>query len=149
MSFLNKVKASVAEASDKVKAGVAEASDKVKAGVAEAGSKAKTLVEVNRLKLANHSKLNEIEAQYREIGKIVYSAGLAQSEEAVDSPEMKPYFDRIKCLQDEIEHNLKEIKFISEGMTIESDETDAVLKPLLEQQASSSADSSDPTDRKE
>ncbi|GGG82625.1 hypothetical protein [Paenibacillus radicis (ex Gao et al. 2016)] len=103
---------------DKVKASVAEAGDKVKAGVVEAGNKAKTVMEINKLKLQNNSKLNEIERQYREIGKQVFEAKQLDSAAALSSDDLEPFMNTIKGLQEEIEHNLKEIKFLSDDNVI-------------------------------
>jgi len=88
--------------------------DKVKAGMAEAGHKAKTVVEINRLKLQNHNKLGEIDQQYKEIGKRVYVASLEDS--GIDRVEgqLYPFYSKIKFLQEEIQHNLQQIKFLSE-----------------------------------
>ncbi|MFF2093820.1 hypothetical protein [Paenibacillus sp. NPDC058174] len=103
---------------DKVKASVAEAGDKVKAGVVEAGNKAKTVMEINKLKLQNNSKLNEIERQYREIGKLVFETKQQDASVKVSSDELEPFVNTIKGLQEEIEHNLKEIKFLSDDNVI-------------------------------
>ncbi|WP_052350797.1 hypothetical protein [Paenibacillus gorillae] len=103
---------------DKVKASVAEAGDKVKAGVVEAGNKAKTVMEINKLKMQNNSKLNEIERQYREIGKQVFEAKQQDAAAELSSDELEPFMNTIKGLQEEIEHNLKEIKFLSDDNVI-------------------------------
>lgn len=48
--------------------------NKVKAGVSEAGNKAKTVVEINRLKLQNNGKQNDIDQQYQVMGKLLFEA---------------------------------------------------------------------------
>ncbi|MUT68425.1 hypothetical protein [Paenibacillus sp. NEAU-GSW1] len=106
---------------DKVKATVAEAGDKVKAGVVEAGHKAKTLVEINRLKMQNNSKLNEIERQYQQIGVLVFTIRQANKDADIPNAELEPMIQTITRLQDEIQHNLKEIQFLSESSTVEED----------------------------
>lgn len=92
---------------DKVKAGV-------KAGVTEAGNKAKTVVEINRLKLQNNTKLNEIDNQYREIGKLVYISSIENTPKYPLNEQLEPYLATIKQLQSEIQQNLVEIKFLSD-----------------------------------
>lgn len=106
---------------DKVKATVAEAGDKVKAGVVEAGQKAKTLVEINRLKMQNSSKLSEIERQYQQIGVLVFTIKQSNKDADIPNAELEPMFQTITRLQDEIQHNLKEIQFLSESSTVEED----------------------------
>lgn len=54
--------------------------DKLKSGVSEAGTKAKILVEINRLKLINVGKQNEISGLYKEIGEKVALAAEAGQE---------------------------------------------------------------------
>ncbi|GGF81162.1 hypothetical protein GCM10010912_27830 [Paenibacillus albidus] len=54
--------------------------DKFKAGVAEAGNKAKTMVEINRLKLQNHNKQQEIDQEYQTMGKLLFEAAVSGAE---------------------------------------------------------------------
>jgi len=77
--------------------------DKLKSGVSEAGAKAKVLVEINKLKLINVGKQNEINSLYKEIGeKVALAAEVGQ--------ELKlSYFshqiEQIAMLKTEIEQN--------------------------------------------
>lgn len=89
--------------------------DKVKAGVAEAGSKAKVVVEINKLKMQNHTKTNEIEQQYTAIGKLVYIAKLEGTTTELLEPQLEPHYNTIQLLQTEIKNNLQHIKFLSEA----------------------------------
>lgn len=87
--------------------------DKLKAGVAEAGSKAKTVVEINRLKMVNLTKQNEINQSYQEIGRLVFEASEA-AEETAPGDRLEPLFGRIRRLKWEIEQNAHKIANLSE-----------------------------------
>lgn len=86
--------------------------DKLKTGVSEAGSKAKILVEINKLKLVNVGKQNEINGLYKEIGeKVTQAAELGQ--------ELKLAFfsdqlEQIAILKGEIEQNQLRIVNLSD-----------------------------------
>jgi len=77
--------------------------DKLKTGVSEAGSKAKILVEVNKLKLINVGKQNEINGLYKEIGeKVTQAAELGQELKLAFFGEQ---LEQIAMLKSEIEQN--------------------------------------------
>ncbi|MCL6457352.1 MAG: hypothetical protein K6T85_05035 [Gorillibacterium sp.] len=86
--------------------------DKLKSGVTVAGNKAKLAVEVNRLKVQNHSKQKEIDQNFQKIGKQIF---LSLTGRTVDFQEeqIKPFVDRILQLEKEIEENLQQIKKLS------------------------------------
>ncbi|MFC7681376.1 zinc-ribbon domain-containing protein [Paenibacillus sp. GCM10028914] len=93
--------------------------DKFKAGVAEAGSKAKTLVEINRIKLQNTSKKNEIEQQYQEIGKLVFDSA-EKGDWPLTKEQLEPQINHIVQLKWEIEQNLQLIKNLTDVKTCKS-----------------------------
>ncbi|MBC8079071.1 MAG: zinc ribbon domain-containing protein, partial [Gorillibacterium sp.] len=74
--------------------------DKLKSGVTDAGNKAKLAVEVNRLKLQNHSKQKEIDQNFQKIGKQVF---LSLTGRTVDFQEeqIRPFVDRTLQLEKE------------------------------------------------
>lgn len=82
--------------------------DKFKAGVSDAGNKAKTLVEINRLKLQNSGKKNDIDEQLLEIGKVVFAATEAGNWPS-DQESIQDYVASIHQLKFEIEQNLLQI----------------------------------------
>lgn len=82
--------------------------DKFKAGVSDAGNKAKTLVEINRLKLQNSGKKNDMDEQLLEIGKVVFAASEAGNWPP-DQESIQDYVARIHQLKFEIEQNLLQI----------------------------------------
>lgn len=82
--------------------------DKFKAGVSDAGSKAKTLVEINRLKLQNSGKKNDIDEQLLEIGKVVF-AEVEAGKWPPDQESIRDYIANIHQLKFEIEQNLHQI----------------------------------------
>ncbi|QAY65231.1 zinc ribbon domain-containing protein [Paenibacillus protaetiae] len=86
--------------------------DKVKAGVAEAGSKAKTVVEINKLKMINISKQSSINQAYQEIGKRVFEF----EEKGLGLPPqdmLEPYMNRVRLLKLEIEQNVQKMANLS------------------------------------
>lgn len=86
--------------------------DKLKTGMSEAGSKAKVLVEVNKLKLINVSKQNEINGLYKEIGeKVTLSAELGQELQIAYFSEQ---LEKIAMLKTEIEQNQLKIANLSD-----------------------------------
>jgi len=91
--------------------------DKLKDGVAEAGNKAKLLVEINRLKVVNLGKQNEIDKQYKEMGRLVYE-NEAAGEQSGDWPalrtKLEPVMMNIQHLKWEIEQNLQQIANLSD-----------------------------------
>ncbi|MFD1955462.1 zinc ribbon domain-containing protein [Paenibacillus thailandensis] len=87
--------------------------DKLKAGVAEAGSKAKTVVEINRLKMVNLSKQSDIQQSYQAIGKLVFEAAESAGE-TLTNEQLEPHLSRIRELKWEIEQNLQKIANLSE-----------------------------------
>lgn len=87
--------------------------DKFKTGVAEAGNKAKMVVEVNRLKMQNSSKQNEVNEQYQAIGKLVYAAA-EQGSWPLPLEEFAAPIERIIQLRMEIEQNLLQIANLSD-----------------------------------
>lgn len=93
--------------------------DKFKAGVAEAGSKAKTLVEINRIKLQNSGKKNEIEEKYQEIGKFVFDAA-EEGRWPLSKEQLEPQINHILQLKWEIEQNLELIKNLTDEKTCKS-----------------------------
>lgn len=93
--------------------------DKFKAGVAEAGSKAKTLVEINRIKLQNNGKKNEIEEQYQEIGRRVFDAA-EEGNWPLPKEQLEPQINHILQLKWEIEQNLELIKNLTDEKTCKS-----------------------------
>ncbi|KKO51290.1 zinc ribbon domain-containing protein [Paenibacillus sp. DMB20] len=93
--------------------------DKFKAGVAEAGSKAKTMVEINKLKLQNSGKKNEMNEQFQEIGKVVFEA----VESGMWPPErerLETYIEQLSRLKWEIEQNELQIKNLTDVKTCKS-----------------------------
>lgn len=86
--------------------------DKLKSGVSEAGSKAKVLVEINKLKLINVGKQNEINGLYKEIGeKVTLAAELGQELQLVYFSEQ---LEKIAMLKTEIEQNQLKISNLSD-----------------------------------
>lgn len=86
--------------------------DKLKSGVSEAGSKAKVLVEVNKLKLINVGKQNEINGLYKEIGeKVALAAELGQELQLAYFSEQ---LEKISMLKTEIEQNQLKIANMSD-----------------------------------
>jgi len=91
--------------------------DKLKEGVTGAGSKAKLLVEINRLKVVNIGKQNEIDKQYKEIGRLIFeneNAGAASLEWAEFKLKLEPTLMNIQHLKWEIEQNLQQISNLSD-----------------------------------
>ena len=86
--------------------------DKLKSGVNVAGNKAKLAVEINRLKVQNHSKQKEIDQNFQKIGKQVF---LSLTGRTVDfqHEQVKPFVDRTLQLEKEIEENQQQIKTLS------------------------------------
>lgn len=93
--------------------------NKVKAGVSEAGNKAKSVVEINRLKLHNNSKQNEIEQQYQVIGKLLFEA-VAQGTGPLPSEQIENNIGRILELKSEIDINLRQIAELSDEKKCQS-----------------------------
>lgn len=87
--------------------------DKFKAGVTEAGNKAMNVVEVNRLKLQNSSKQNEIDKQYQLMGKMLFEATLNES--LLPREAFAVNMDRVLVLKNEIEANLEQIATLGDG----------------------------------
>ncbi|GAB6929470.1 hypothetical protein JCM10914A_34530 [Paenibacillus sp. JCM 10914] len=87
--------------------------DKFKAGMNDAGNKAKTLVEINKLKLQNHNKKNEIDKQLLEIGRAVYTVNEAD-QWPPDQESIQPYVRQIRQLKQEIEQNQLQILNLTE-----------------------------------
>lgn len=87
--------------------------NKVKAGVTEAGNKAKTVVEINRLKLQNNGKHNEIDQQYQVMGKLLFEA-VVQGTGPLPSEQIESNITRILELKSEIEQNLQQISELSD-----------------------------------
>lgn len=87
--------------------------NKVKAGVTEAGNKAKTVVEINRLKLQNNGKHNEIDQQYQAMGKLLFEA-VVQGAGPLPSEQIESNITRILELKSEIEQNLQQISELSD-----------------------------------
>ncbi|WP_449602374.1 zinc ribbon domain-containing protein [Paenibacillus sp. Marseille-Q9583] len=87
--------------------------NKVKAGVSEAGNKAKTVVEINRLKLQNNSKQNDIDQQYQVMGKLLFEA-VTQGAGPLPSEQIEKNISRILELKSEIEVNLQQIAGLSD-----------------------------------
>jgi len=86
--------------------------DKLKSGVSEAGMKAKVLVEINRLKLINVGKQNEINGLYKEIGeKVTLAAELGQE---LQLSYFSDQLEKISMLKTEIEQNLLKITNLSD-----------------------------------
>ncbi|MCM3632353.1 zinc ribbon domain-containing protein [Paenibacillus camelliae] len=77
--------------------------DKLKSGVSEAGTKAKILVEINRLKLINVGKQNEISGLYKEIGEKVALA--AEAGQELQLSFFSHQLEQISILKTEIEQN--------------------------------------------
>lgn len=86
--------------------------DKLKLGMTEAGSKAKILVEVNKLRLINSGKNNEINTLYQEIGKLVVAA--SEQNEVVDSSQCQLLVEQIQILKHEIEQNKLQMNNLSD-----------------------------------
>ncbi|WP_054955507.1 zinc-ribbon domain-containing protein [Paenibacillus dakarensis] len=93
--------------------------DKFKQGVVEAGSKAKTLVEINRIKLQNNSKKNEMEQQYQEIGKLVFDAA-EEGRWPLPKEQFEQPINHILQLKWEIEQNLQLIQNLTDEKTCKS-----------------------------
>lgn len=87
--------------------------DKFKAGVTEAGNKAMNVVEVNRLKLQNSSKQNEIDKQYQVMGKMLFEATLNES--ILPKEAFAVNMNRVLVLKSEIEANLEQIEALGDG----------------------------------
>lgn len=86
--------------------------DKLKSGVSEAGMKAKVLVEINKLKLINVGKQNEINGLYKEIGeKVTLAAELGQE---LQLSYFSDQLEKISILKTEIEQNLLKITNLSD-----------------------------------
>ncbi len=87
--------------------------NKVKAGVSEAGNKARTVVEINRLKLQNNGKQNDIDQQYQVMGKLLFEA-VTQGAGPLPSEQIETNINRILELKAEIETNLQQIAELSD-----------------------------------
>jgi hypothetical protein len=87
--------------------------NKVKAGVSEAGNKAKTVVEINRLKLQNNSKHNEIDQQYQVIGKLLFES-VTKGGGPLPSEQIEHNITRILELKSELDANLQQIAELSD-----------------------------------
>ncbi len=87
--------------------------NKVKAGVSEAGNKAKTVVDINRLKLQNNGKQNEIDQQYQVMGKLLFEA-VTQGAGPLPSEQIETNITRILELKSEIDINLRQIAELSD-----------------------------------
>lgn len=88
--------------------------DKFKAGMAEAGSKAKTVVEINKLKVINLSKQNDINQSYQEIGRLVYES-YERAAGPLPESQLEPHLAGIRQLKWDIEQNLQKISSLSES----------------------------------
>lgn len=87
--------------------------DKFKAGVTEAGNKAMNVVEVNRLKLQNSSKQNEIDKQYQLMGKMLFEATLNELQLPREAYAVS--MDRVLVLKKEIEANLGQMAALGDA----------------------------------
>lgn len=87
--------------------------NKVKAGVTEAGNKAKIVVEINRLKLQNNGKHNEIDQQYQAMGKLLFEA-VVQGAGPLPGEQIESNITRILELKSEIAQNLQQIADLSD-----------------------------------
>lgn len=86
--------------------------DKLKSGVSEAGTKAKILVEINKLKLINVGKQNEINGLYKEIGeKVALAAEVGQE---LQLSYFSHQLEQIAMLKTEIEQNQLKITNLSD-----------------------------------
>jgi hemerythrin-like domain-containing protein len=86
--------------------------DKLKSGVEIAGNKAKVAVEVNRLKVQNHTKQKEIDQNMQKIGKQVFLSLTGRSVEFEEN-QIRPFIEKTLELEKEIESNQQEIKRLS------------------------------------
>lgn len=86
--------------------------DKIKSGVSEAGQKAKVVVEVNKLKLVNVGKQNEINALYKKIGEKVYE--LSKQQEPIVNEQFAKEIEGINMLKIEISQNIQQIQNLSD-----------------------------------
>lgn len=77
--------------------------DKIKSGMSEVGNKAMIVVEVNKLRLINVSKQNEINSIYKKIGEKV--AQLAQDDIMLDHAQFASELEQINILKFEIQQN--------------------------------------------
>lgn len=100
--------------------------DKFKAGVSEAGNKAKSVVEINRLKLQNNGKQNEIDKLYQAMGKLLFETTLQNV--PLERSEYAGQMERVLILQAEIDTNLQQIAELGDakqcrncGTTVDSD----------------------------
>lgn len=87
--------------------------NKVKAGVTEAGNKAKSVVEINRFKLQNNGKQNEIDQQYQVMGKLLFEA-VTRGTGPLPSEQIESNIARILALKSEIDVNLRQIAELSD-----------------------------------
>ncbi|MGG1619302.1 hypothetical protein ACIFQM_04120 [Paenibacillus sp. NRS-1782] len=88
--------------------------NKFKTGVAEAGNKAKTVVEINRLKMQNNGKQNEIDQQYQVMGKLLFEATV-QGAEPLAKEQFEANVTRILELKSEMNTNLQQIAELIKG----------------------------------
>lgn len=86
--------------------------DKLKRGAAEAGNKAKIVVEINKLKLINVSKQNDISQIYKQIGEKVVGFHAQQTE--LNYSLFTSELEKIVMLKIEIEQNLQQIANLSD-----------------------------------
>jgi len=86
--------------------------DKLKVGVSEAGNKAKVLVEINKLRLLNTGKTNEINTLYQEIGKMVVTS--VEQDESLEKENYLLLIEQISILKYEIEQNKMKISNLSD-----------------------------------
>ncbi|WP_151732844.1 zinc ribbon domain-containing protein ['Paenibacillus yunnanensis' Narsing Rao et al. 2020] len=100
--------------------------DKFKAGVSEAGNKAKSVVEINRLKLQNNGKQNEIDKQYQAMGRLLFETTLQGV--PLEKADYAVHMERVLVLQSEIDANLQQIAELGDakqcrncGTTVDSD----------------------------
>lgn len=86
--------------------------NKVKTGLSEASSKAKVVVEVNKLKSQNSNKQKEIEQLFQSIGRTYYlqATGGLQDGEGHDPADVIVDIARLEA---EIEDNVKAIKLLA------------------------------------
>lgn len=93
--------------------------DKFKAGVADAGSKAKLMVEINKLKLHNSGKKQEMKEHYQRMGELLYQ----MDEEGKWPPErepLEPLIQQIHRLKWEVEQNELQIRNLADMKTCKS-----------------------------
>ncbi|ASA19735.1 hypothetical protein [Paenibacillus donghaensis] len=102
--------------------------DKFKAGVAEAGNKAKVVVEINRLKLQNNSKQNEIKREYQAMGKLLFEAAVSGAE-PLPKVQYEKHVSRILRLKEEINANLWTISELSNAKYIDAVEAATDVTP--------------------